>query len=105
MSRKQEYRDYIVIDVLRDIPGITTKKLFSGWGVYKYGRIFGIIIDDELYFKTNESNLKYFTKYGSHPFSFERQGKTVSLPYWTLPDAIFSDEEKLIEWIERSLIY
>lgn len=91
------------MDVLRNIPGITTKKLFSGWGIYKFGRIFGIIIDDELYFKTNENNLKYFIDKGSHPFSFERLGKMVSLPYWTLPDEIFSDEEKLVEWIERSI--
>lgn len=91
------------MDVLRDIPGIASKKLFSGWGIYKYGKIFGIIIDDELYFKTNENNLKYFEENGSHPFSFSRQGKIVFLPYWTLPDEIFSDEGKLIEWIERSI--
>ncbi len=103
MARNTEFRDYIVDDVLRDIPGITTKKVFSGWGVYKYRKIFALIIDGELYFKTNDKNIDEFKKRNSHPFTYNRKGKLVALGYWLLPEDIYGDDERLIEWIDRSL--
>lgn len=103
VSKNTEYRDYIVEDVLQGIPGITTKRVFSGWGVYKYRRIFGLIIDGEFYFKTNEKNIAEFKKRDSHTFVYNRKGKIVALGYWTLPDEIYGDDEMLLEWIERSV--
>lgn len=52
MSSSSDYADHILQDILGHIPGITSKKMFGGYGFYLDGAIFAIIADDELYFKT-----------------------------------------------------
>ena len=103
MKKDLSFYDYVVNDVFDGIEGISTKHMFSGWGVYKYGNIFALILKGELYFKTDESIRNEFQKRDSHPFSFEKGGKTITTKYWVLPSEFMEDKEKLCFWIERSL--
>lgn len=103
MSRNKEFHDYIVFDVLKEISGISSRPMFSGWGIYKDGKIFALIIDGELFFKVNKNNQPEFKRRGSHPFSYSRNGKIVELSYWVLPDEILEDKKILAEWISKSI--
>lgn len=99
MARNTSFRDYILEDVLRDIKGLSSKKLFSGWGIYKNGKIFGFVTDGELYLKANKENLKIFKDKGSHQFSFERENRTVSLGYWSIPEEYLDNAEEISKLI------
>ncbi|MBI2109194.1 MAG: TfoX/Sxy family protein [Parcubacteria group bacterium] len=104
MSSNSEYHDYIVHDVLGGIPGITSRKMFSGFGIYKDGIVFAIIADGDLYFRTDDKNRPDFEKYGSEPFSYPRAGKTATLKnYWRLPEEIMEDKEKIFDWVEEAV--
>lgn len=71
MASTAEYAHYIEHELLGFIPGITSKRMFGGWGFYKDGVIFGIIVDDEVYFKTDKSLEPKFEALGSEPFIYD----------------------------------
>jgi DNA transformation protein len=103
MSRNEEFHEYVMSDVFAGIPGITSRAMFGGWGIYKEGKIFAIIVEGELYFKVRDSNRSDFESRGSHPFTYENKGKKVTMSYWLLPEEIMENREALFDWVERSL--
>jgi len=105
-NRVQEFHDHVVYDVLSGLPGIASKRMFGGYGIYRDGVIFAIITSDgELYFKVDETLKEKFKKRGSRPFIYEghKNKKPVEMPYWMLPEEIMEDREQLEEWVEDSV--
>jgi DNA transformation protein len=101
----QEYHDYIMYDVLDGIEGVTSKKMFGGFGLYLDGRIFAIIVSNgELYFKVDDALKEKFKKYDSHPFVYtgHKTKGAVEMPYWLLPEEIMEDKDTLYDWVQAS---
>ena len=105
MSKDSSFHDYILQDLFAGIDGITSKRMFGGWGLYRHGIFFAIISDDKVYFKVGESNQKDYEKFGSKPFSYPMKDGTMStlVSYWDLPADMLEDKELLEEWIEKSV--
>ncbi len=99
MSR--EYCDYI-LDQLAPLSGVTAKRMFGGFGLFRQGLMFGIIIDDVLYYKTASGNRADYEAAGSVPFTYETKKKTVTLSYWTVPALALDDEDSLVEWTKAA---
>ncbi len=100
MNKSTEFHDYVVYDVLGGIPGITSSAMFGGYGIYKDGKIFAIIVDGELYFKADENTLADFKKLGSSQFTYtKKDGKKYAMNYWLLPEEIMEDRERLESWV------
>ena len=77
MKKDRSFHDYVIQDRLGKIPGITSRAMFGGWGVYKDGIIFAIIDDDQLYFKVDDQLQPEFEQLGSSPFVYSPSpGKT-----------------------------
>lgn len=93
---QSDFQEYVVHDALADIDGITSRAMFGGYGLYKDGIIFGIIADDELYLKVDETNQKEYESFGSHPFVYERgnHAKT-TMSYWVVPETILENRERI----------
>ncbi len=104
MKRDQSFHDYVVGDLLRDVPGISSRAMFSGWGVYARGIMFGIIIDGELYVKVNDRNKEEFQKRGSHPFTYTTKNrKPTTMSYWVVPDEVLEDKEQLYQFVDAAI--
>lgn len=105
MASTKEFHDYLLFDVFQDIDGITSKRMFGGFGFYQNGTIFGLIIEDKLYFKVGDSNKKDYEKYKSKQFSYPVKGRKhlVALPYWEVPIDILEDREEIRGWIEKAV--
>ena len=87
---KTDFHDHVILDLLAGIPGIRSRAMFGGWGLYKNDKIFGIIADDEVYFKVDEFNRKDYEEKGSGPFTYKAKGrKKVTLSYWRVPEEIW----------------
>ena len=96
MSRDNSYKDYIVEDVLGHIPGITSRAMFSGHGIYLDGIIVGLVIDGEFYLKVDKETGKRHKEEGEKPFEYERpNGKIVTMPYVCVSLEILEDREKI----------
>lgn len=100
-----DYKKYVVEDVLGHIEGITAKKMFGGYGLYLDGAIFGIITSEtDLYFKVGDSNRAVYEKMGSHPFVYtgHKDGKQTTMSYWHISEEIMEDREQIESLVLQS---
>ena len=100
--KSNEFVEYVMQDLLAHISGITARAMYGGYGLYRHGKIFSIIINDELYFKTDAELQKTYLAAGSKPFTYERNGKTCSMKYFKPPENVLNDREILEQWVEWS---
>ena len=99
------FHEYVVGDVLGHIEGVTSKKMFGGYGIYLNGVIFAIITDDsELRFKVDETNQQQYEEAGSEQFIYtgHKNKKPTPMPYWTVPEAVMENRELIEEWACQS---
>lgn len=105
MARDNSFHDYLMFDIFSQIDGISSKKMFGGYGFYKDGIIFAILPDDKVYFKVDETNRKEYESYRSQPFTYPmKNGRTTTLSFWELPPDILEDHDELPKWIEKSVV-
>jgi DNA transformation protein len=81
---------------------IKSRRMFGGYGIYKNGIITGIIVDNELYFKTDEITALDYKSKNSFPFTYDSKGKIVQLSYWNVPDDVIEDKNLLEEWFNKA---
>ncbi|WP_439524397.1 TfoX/Sxy family protein [Marivita sp.] len=94
-----------VRDLFRAVPGITTRKMFGGLGVYSDGTIFSIIGPEEtLLLKARGELADDLAAEGCEQWAYAgKSGKPAHMPYWTLPDSALDDPDEAAEWARRSL--
>ena len=97
--------DYLVYieDLLADIPGLRSKRMFGGAGLYGNGLFFAIIVDDTLYFKVDDRNRGDYEKLGAQPFRYLIKGQQRTMSYYAVPAEIIESPEALMAWAERAL--
>jgi DNA transformation protein and related proteins len=91
-------------DQLAPLGHVTTRRMFSGAGVYCDGVIFALLLRDTLYFKVDDGNRPAYAAEGLQPFSYEAKGKTVVMgAYWRIPERLFDDPDDMLEWARAAL--
>ena len=101
MSRSA-YTDYI-LDILSPLGEVTARAMFGGYGIYRSGIIFGIVVEETLYFKVDDSNRAEFEAQSSAPFSYETKGgKRVAMSYWHVPAEVLEESDSLILWAKKA---
>ena len=91
-----------VLDQLAEWGGVTARRMFGGAGLYRDGKMFGLIADDMVYLKADDTNREAFIRAGSSAFK-PFAGKPVVMPYYELPPDVLESPDELIEWAGRSL--
>jgi len=100
---QSDYAKYVMGDLLLPVPEVTVRKMFGGYGLYQTGIIFGMIIEDELYFKVDQTNQADYELLGSEPFTYHKNSKPYKMGYWKVPSEFLDNQELLIDAIERSV--
>jgi DNA transformation protein and related proteins len=100
MSR--EFCDY-VIDALAPWDEVEARRMFSGFGLYCRGIPFALIIADTLYFKVDDQNRPDYERAGSHPFTYDAKGRTVTVSHRVVPSEILDDSDLLAQWADKAL--
>ena len=89
-------------ELLEPMP-VRVKGMFSGFGVYRGDVMFGLIAEEELYFKVDETNQPDYEREGCEPFCYGGNGhRLVKLPYWRVPEALFDDALEFSAWAEKA---
>ena len=91
-----------VLDQLSGWGSVTARKMFGGAGLFRDGKMFGLIADDTAYLKVDDSNREAFVQAGSSPFK-PYPDKSDVMSYYEIPPEVLERPEELIEWSERSL--
>jgi len=98
--KQDSFKDF-VLDQLRDLPGVTCRAMFGGYGVYQVEVFFGIIHQGRLYFKTNDRTKPAYVKKGMKPF--RPNAKQTLKSYYEVPVDIIEDSEQLTVWAEHAV--
>jgi DNA transformation protein len=93
-----------VLDLLEPLGGVDARGMFGGWGLHRDGRMFGLVIEEALFFKTDARSAATFEAAGGRPFTYGRSdGRTVATSYWAVPEGALESPEDLQPWAERGL--
>lgn len=101
MPRTNEFCDYVV-DLLSPLGEASYKFMFGGYGVYVDGLMLAIVADDQLLLRADDENRPNYEALGIKPFQ-PYEGKTHSMPFYTVPDEVMDDPDELVEWARKSL--
>ena len=89
-------------EVFNGLGPITARKMFGGWGVYHDGVMFGLVANDELYLKVDDTNRADFEALGLEAFVYDKQGKQMEMSYYQAPEFIFDDPDEAERWARKA---
>lgn len=88
-----------VLDLLQPLGGVSAKRMFGCYGLFKEGLMFGLVEGETLYFKVDDENRATFDEAGLGPMVFvDRHGKTGTLSYYQAPEAVLSSPMRMKPW-------
>lgn len=98
--------DFVIhlLDLLDSYENVTARRMFGGHGVYRDGRMFGLVADGVFYLKTDGQNRKTFQDAGLEPFQYEgKSGAVVVMSYFRCPDAALENPSAMRFWAESAM--
>jgi DNA transformation protein len=102
MALSDDFLNY-VLDQLSGWGEVSARRMFGGAGLYREGRMFGLVADDVAYLKADDSNRADFVKAGSSPFRpYPEKGGTTVMSYYEIPPQVLEDREQLAQWAQRA---
>jgi len=101
MAVSNDFIEYIR-DQLREWGLISVRKMFGGAGLYRDGKMFGLVAEDVVYLKVDDTNRKKYEAAGSRPLKPFEDHKTV-LSFYEVPPEVFESPVELIEWADEAL--
>jgi DNA transformation protein len=102
MSVSDSFRAFALEQLQRTIPDVRARSMFGGVGVYAGDLFFGLMDDDILYFKVDDSNRGRFEERGMGPFQPYGDGGEV-MQYYEVPADVLEDVDLLASWVEASV--
>ncbi len=102
MPVQPEYLAY-VLEQLAGLSAVRPNRMFGGIGLYSDGLFFGLIDDDTLYFKTDDSNVEPYRARRMPRFMPFPDRPEAVLGYHQVPADVIEDAETLVEWARRSV--
>jgi DNA transformation protein and related proteins len=102
MPVSADYQAY-VIDQLAGLARVRSRRMFGGVGLYANDVFFGLIDDDTLYFKVDDSNRGDYVARGSAAFRPFPDEPTYSMSYFQVPAEILEEPEVLVQWARKAV--
>jgi DNA transformation protein and related proteins len=102
MAVSSDYLQY-VLEQLARLPRVTSRRMFGAIGLYSDGVFFGIIDNDTLFFKTDDSTRENYVARGSEPFRPYKDRPEVSMSYFQVPADVLEDADELVPWARAAV--
>lgn len=97
MAVRDTYLVYVVEQLGRVRP-VTWRRMFGAVGVYVDGKIVGVIDNDTVYFRTDDTNREEYVSRGMA--AFQPMGPdTKPMAYHELPGDLLEDPGRLAAWL------
>ena len=96
-----EYTEYLR-EVLAAPGPVTARRMFGGHGLFHAGLMFGLVIDETLYLKTDATNRRDYEAMALPPFCYDKRGKRICTSYYQAPDEILDDADMAARWARRA---
>lgn len=92
-----------ITDELSGLDGLRSRSMFGGFGLYAKEDFFGIVWRGTLYFRVDDDSRSDFEARGAKPFTYSRDGKSMTMAYYEVPAEVIEDREGLRRWAERAI--
>jgi DNA transformation protein len=92
-----------VLEQLGGLERVNTRRMFGGVGLYSNELFFGLIDDDTLFFKTDESNAAEYQARHMPRFMPPSDRPASPMGYHQVPADIIEEGETLVAWARRSV--
>ncbi len=102
MAVSNDYLAY-VLDQLAGLGAVSSRRMFGGAGLYCDEYFFGLIADDVLYLRVDDSNRKDYTARGMAQFKPYADRPHLSMSYYEAPAEVLEDAQELVRWARRSV--
>jgi DNA transformation protein and related proteins len=93
---------HFVLEQLALLRGVASRRMFGGIGLYWEGLFFGLIDDDVLYLKVDDSNRADYTSRGMDAFRPFKDKPLYSMTYYQVPADVLEEAELLVQWTRNS---
>lgn len=102
MSTSAEFLEFVK-EQMAGFGPVSVRRMFGGAGVFRDGLMFGLIIDEVLYFKSDKTTESDFKAEGLKPFTYQtkRNPRTV-MAYWRAPERCLDDPDEMTDWCRRA---
>lgn len=97
-----QYLDY-VLEQLAALGALRSNRMFGGVGLYADGLFFGLIDDDTLFFKTDDTNIASYRERNMPRFMPFPERPDAALGYHQVPADVIEDAETLVAWARKSV--
>ena len=102
MSVSADFLAY-VLDQLEQLGGVSSRRMFGGAGLYRDEFFFGLIADDVLYLRVDDSNRADYSARGAAQFRPYADRPHLSMSYYEAPVSVLEDARELVVWARRSV--
>ena len=102
MAISEQFLEYI-LEQLQGLGRLTSRRMFSGAGLYSDGLFFGLLYKDRLYFKTDDSTRPEYEARGSEGFRPRPNTSRQSMRYYTVPADVLEDGQELVKWARQAV--
>lgn len=90
-----------VLDQLSGLGAVHARRMFGGIGLYCDELFFGVIDDDIVYFKVDDSNRGDYIARGAQ--AFRPIPDAASMSYFQVPSDVLEDVDELRAWARKAL--
>jgi DNA transformation protein len=94
---EKEFVNYIV-ELTQTIGPVHAKAMFGGHGLFLEGLMFGLIADNELFFKADDTTIKAFADKDLEAFTYGKKGKEFRMSYYQCPEEALESAEEMNIW-------
>jgi len=97
-----EFVSYVA-ELLGPLGRVRIKRMFGGFGLYVDELFIAIVADERLFLKVDDETRQRFIDAGCAPFEYEREGKTASLGYRTVPAEAMESPALMQPWARLAI--
>jgi len=83
---------------------VTVRRMFGKSGVFCDGVMLGMVTENTLYFRVDDQNREIFREAEAFPpLNYAKQGSTIDLSFWRVPERLFDEPEEFVAWAQAAL--
>ncbi len=101
MAVSNDFVQY-VLDQLSGLGKVHIKRMFGGAALYQDELAFGMIANDVVYLKVDDTNRDKYLHEGSSQLKPFKNNATV-LSFYNVPPDVFEDADEFVSWAKESL--
>lgn len=102
MPVSPNYKSFVLEQLARVLPGVQSRAMFGGVGIYSGQLFFALIDNDTLFFKVDDETRPRYAQRGMPPFRPFGDGGEV-MAYHEVPAEVLEDLDALTEWSAQAV--